>query len=101
MHPSRLFLPAAMLAAAIPAQTSLVVSPSGLANAPGNGNQFVSAGTGTRWQQVHGDLLGPARLLLLRAHLIGVYQPRQLFFEAVSGGPAVTVVATTAAATHC
>jgi hypothetical protein len=45
-------------------QGQFLPSPASLASSPGNDTLPISAGTGTRWQQVHADLIGPPRLLL-------------------------------------
>jgi hypothetical protein len=57
-------LPLLLAASLLPAQGSFLTSPSSLASTDGNLALPFSAGTGTRWQQIHGDLTGPARLLL-------------------------------------
>ena len=44
-------------------QGQFQVSPASLAATPGNDTLPFSAGTGTRWQQVHADLIGAPRLL--------------------------------------
>lgn len=57
-------LPLLLAASSLLAQGTFVTSPSSLASAGGNQSLPFSEGTGTRWQQIHGDLLGPARQLL-------------------------------------
>jgi hypothetical protein len=53
-----------LAASMLPAQGNFLTSPSSLASTDGNQSLAFSEGTGTRWQQIHGDLTGPARLLL-------------------------------------
>jgi hypothetical protein len=57
-------LPLLLAASSLSAQGSFLTSPSSLASSDGNQSLAFSEGTGTRWQQIHGDLIGPARLLL-------------------------------------
>lgn len=62
-------LPLLLAASMLPAQGSFLTSPSSLASTGGNQSLPFSEGTGSRWQQIHGDLIGPARLLRgLRLH---------------------------------
>ncbi len=62
--PASSVLPLLLAASMLPAQGNFLTSPSSLASTDGNQSLAFSEGTGTRWQQIHGDLTGPARLLL-------------------------------------
>jgi len=52
-----------LLAVSLSAQGAFLTSPTSLASTSGNQALAFSEGSGTRWQQIHGDLIGPARLL--------------------------------------
>jgi hypothetical protein len=54
-------LPILLAASLCPAQGAFLTSPSVLQGNPGNLLQSFTDGAGTRWQQIHGDLIGPAR----------------------------------------
>ena len=62
--PASSVLPLLLAASLLPAQGNFLTSPSSLASTDGNQSLAFSEGTGTRWQQIHGDLTGPARSLL-------------------------------------
>ena len=58
-----LLLPALLAAPLLTAQGNFLPSPVQLQSTPGNGTLPFSFGTGTRWQQIHGDVQGPPRLI--------------------------------------